>query len=102
MDTKIEGRHAYKHMNSDSKLFSAYSKVRLAQNKFSFVILLIFINIFIYNHFSIGSSEMILKKRVAKHMVWEPKNVRLIQTNGSNGTRMPLEKVFGSPLKIFL
>ena len=101
MDTKIEGRHAYKHMNSDSKLFSAYSKVRLAQNNF-FVILLIFISICIYNLFSIGSSEMILKKRVAKHMVWEPKNVRLIQTNGSNGTRMPLEKVFGSLLKIFL
>ena len=102
MDTKIEGRHAYKHMNSDSKLFSAYSKVRLAQINSLFFISSIFINIFIYNHFSIGSLEMILEKRVAKHMVWEPKNVRLIQTNGSNGTRMPLEKVFGSLLKIFL
>ena len=35
-------------------------------------------------------------------MAWDPKNARLIQTNGSNGTPMPLEKVFGSPLKIFL
>ena len=35
-------------------------------------------------------------------MAWDPTNARLIQTNGSNGIRMPLEKVFGSLLKIFL
>ena len=89
MDIRIEGRHAYKHMNSESKLFSAYSKVRFIPF-FHFI-----------KKISIGSLETTSKKRVVKPMAWDPKIVRLIQTNGSNGTQMPLEKVFGSRSKIF-
>ena len=37
MDIKIEGRHAYKHMNSESKLFSAYTKVSHEIHLFSWV-----------------------------------------------------------------